>query len=173
MPATTIAPDGPCATTSSMAWSATAGLVGGSELNMGLSVQRCRAQLVGLARRDRRAAIAPGGADVGDDGGDLVVGEEAGEGRHAVGHRIALGARRIAAIEHHADRIDRRLHLDRLVVGERRPVRRLALALRTVTARAVLVVDGLAEADQKAALAGRQRRACGRRRGGAPDALCG
>src|SRR4029079_6116042 len=133
------------ATTSSTAWSAVAGLVGGSELIMAASFQRCGAQLVGVARRDRRAAIAPGGADVGDDGGDLVVGEEACEGRHAVGHRIALGARRIAAIEHHADRVDRRLHLDRLVVGERRPMRRLAFALRPMTARTVLVVDGLAE----------------------------
>ena len=50
--------------------------VGGSELIIGPSVQRGGAQLVGLAARHRRAAIAPGGADVGDDGGDLVVGEE-------------------------------------------------------------------------------------------------
>ena len=37
MPASTIAPDGPCATTASTAWSAAAGLVGGSELNMAAS----------------------------------------------------------------------------------------------------------------------------------------
>ena len=62
-------------------WSAVVSVCSGSsELIMCASVQRCGAQLVGLARADRRAAIAPGGADVGDDGGNLVVGEGPAKG---------------------------------------------------------------------------------------------
>ena len=50
--------------------------------------------------------------------------------RHAVRHRISGGPRRIAAIEHHPDRVDGGNHLDRLVAGERRIMRGHAEPLR-------------------------------------------
>ena len=78
-------------------------------------------------------AIAPCGADIGDDRRDFVVGQRLRERRHAIGHRVACGAGRIAAVQHHADRIDRRSHLDRLIAGERRKVRRLSEPLRAMT----------------------------------------
>src|SRR5690242_12228679 len=68
--------------------------VAGSEFIIVASIQRRRAQLVGLARRDRRAPIAPGGANIGHDSGNFVVGEGLREGRHAVGHRVAFRAGR-------------------------------------------------------------------------------
>ena len=43
---------------------------------------------VRLRAAHRRATIAPGGADIGDHGGDLVVGQALRERRHAVGLRI-------------------------------------------------------------------------------------
>jgi hypothetical protein len=52
----------------------------GSELIIAASIQRRGAQFVGLARGDRRAAVAPGGADIGDDRGDLVVGQGCAKG---------------------------------------------------------------------------------------------
>src|SRR6516164_9490588 len=79
--------------------------VAGSEFIIALSIQRSGAQFVGLARRDSRAPIAPGGADIGHYGCHLVVGKGLREGRHAVGHRIARRSRWKAAVENHADRI--------------------------------------------------------------------
>src|SRR4051812_38742003 len=105
MPATTMAPCGPAVTMASTAASSDgeAPGPGGGELIMagfrssqprfGRSVQRRGTQFIGLPRRNRGAAVAPGGADIGDHGGDLVVGERLRKRRHAVGHRIARGAR--------------------------------------------------------------------------------
>src|ERR1700754_4527507 len=142
IPATAIAPAGPERT---MAWTDSSSELeedgGEDELIMSPSVQRCRAQLIGLPRRDRASAIAPGGPDIGDDGSDLIVGQPLRERRHAVRHRIACRPRRIAAIEYHPDRIDRRTHLDRLVAGERRIMRRHAQPHRAMTAGALPVVD--------------------------------
>src|SRR5215469_5012754 len=129
---------------------------GRSELITAASIERCRAELIGVAGADRSTPVAPGGPDIGDDGRDLVVREEPSERWHAIRLRIACCTWRIAAIEHHADRIDRGFHFYGLVAGERRPMRRLALTLRAVTACASRVIDGFAETHQQAAFGARQ-----------------
>src|SRR5580692_2223925 len=79
----------------------------GSVFSMAGSILWRRAQLIGVARGYRRAAVAPGSADIGDHGGDLVVGQALRERRHAIGPGVTLRARREAAVQHHADRVDR------------------------------------------------------------------
>src|SRR4029077_1046142 len=86
--------------------------VAGSEFIIVASIQRRRAQLIRLARRDRRPPVPPGGADIGHDGGDLITGKGLREGRHAVGHRIAFRAGRNPAVQNHSDRVHGRFHLD-------------------------------------------------------------
>src|SRR5215472_17851465 len=81
-----------------------------SELIIAASIQGSGAQFVGLPRRDRRPPVAPSGADIRHDGGNLVVRQGLREGRHAVRLRVARGAGREAAIEDHADRIHGGLH---------------------------------------------------------------
>src|ERR1700681_2417469 len=113
IPATAIGPPGPVRTMASTESSSERDAEDScaDELIMSPSVQRCRAQLVGLPRRDGASAVAPGGPDIGDDGGDFVVGKPVREWRHAIWHRVSGRSRRIAAIEHHPDRVDRRTHL--------------------------------------------------------------
>src|SRR6202158_3806102 len=91
IPATAIAPPGPVRTMASTDSSSERDAEDScaDELIMSPSVQRCRAQLVGLPRRDGASAVAPGGPDIGDDGRNLVVGQPLREGRHAVRHRIS------------------------------------------------------------------------------------
>ncbi|CAM2151862.1 hypothetical protein PT2222_270036 [Paraburkholderia tropica] len=105
------------------------------------SVERCGAQIRHLLRRDRRALVPPRHADEGHDRRHFLVGQRLGERRHAVRARIALRAGRIAAVEHHPDRIHRRFHLDRLVVRERREVRRHAEAVLRMALRTLVMVD--------------------------------
>src|SRR5690348_4304657 len=115
IPARTSAPRGPAATIRPTRSSAVVAICSGSsELIMTASIERSGTKLVRLARTHGRAAIAPGGADIAHDGGDIIVGQDACKRWHAVGPRIALGARRIAAVQHHADRIDGGFHFDGL-----------------------------------------------------------
>src|ERR1700733_8725627 len=107
MPATMMAPRGPDRTILSILASSVSGDSGTSwGTIMASSVKRCGAKLIRLARRHGSAAGAPGCADVGDHRGDLVVGQRLRERRHAVRHRIAGRARRIATVEHHSDGVD-------------------------------------------------------------------
>src|SRR6185436_5195665 len=78
------------------------------------------AKIVDLRLRYRGAAVLPGYADIGHDGGNLTVVQHMRKGGHAVRPRILPRARGIAAIEHHANRVHRRGHGDRLVVRKRR-----------------------------------------------------
>src|SRR5580698_10436446 len=117
-----------------------------------LSVQWRGAQIIDLTRGNGRAVISPGGADVGDDRGHLVVREPLCERWHPIGKRVGRGARRKATVQHHADRIHCGLHLDGLIVGQRRVTGWIAGALRPVTARALLRVDRRAERPQQATL---------------------
>ena len=77
---------------------------------------------------------------IGDDRGNFVIGKRLREGRHAIRHRIARRTGRKTAVEHHADRIDRRFHLDRLIARQRRIARRLSRALGAVAVRTLGVV---------------------------------
>src|SRR6476469_2371839 len=152
MPATVKAPVGPDRTIwLILAFSASDEGGTSGEMIMRPSLQRSRPQRVRFRGRDGRTVIAPRHANVADDGGDFVVGKRLRERRHAVRHRVAGRPWRITSVEDHADRIHRRGHLDRLVVGERRIVRRFPEALFAVTACALVGVDGLAKAEQQAA----------------------
>ena len=95
-------------------------------------------------------AVAPGDADVGDDGRHFVVVQDVRERRHAVRPRVLPRPRRVAAVQHHADRVDRRRHRDRLVARERRVGRRVALAFVAVAHRALLHVDLAARSPSRA-----------------------
>src|ERR1700737_1777496 len=152
MPATATAPSGPDPTILSTLASSDAVDGGASwETIMASSLQRCRAERVGFGCGNRGSVVAPGNPDVGHDRRDLVIRERLCEGWHSVRHRIACGARRIAAVENHPDRIDGRGHLDRLIARERRIVRRLPESLVAVTACAFVGVDCLTEPQQQAA----------------------
>src|SRR6186713_3017207 len=66
------------------------------------SVHRRRAEAVDFERRHESRAIAPRIADIRDHRGDFIVVERRAEWRHAIRARIARGARRETAVEHHA-----------------------------------------------------------------------
>src|SRR3982074_1209630 len=106
MPATVKAPGGPERTISFiLAFSASDEAGASRETIMRSSLQRGRPQCLCFRGRNGRAVIAPGDANVGEDGGHFVVGKRLREGRHAVRHRVAGGPWRITAVEDHADRI--------------------------------------------------------------------
>lgn len=102
-------------------------------------------------RRDRRTVVAPRHPDIRDDRRDFLVRQRLRERRHPVRTRILERARRIAAVQDHADRVDRRFHHDRMVARERRICRRLARAGFGVAGRAVVRVDLLALVEQRVA----------------------
>src|ERR1700677_3580323 len=110
----------------------------GLALSMAFSVQRGGTQFIDLGGRDRRPMIAPGGADIGYDRRHFIIRQTLRKGRHTIGHGVAGSARWETAIQHHTDRIDGGLHLDRLIGGERGIARRLATALGAVADRALL-----------------------------------
>src|SRR4051812_41211763 len=142
MPATAKAPEGPRATIASSSCSSIPssgwGVLGSL---MAVSLRKDLAQLVRLCGAYGRSRVVPGDADVGDDGSHLFVIEQVREGRHAVGPLVLRGSRCVAAVEHHADRVDRRAHRDGLIVRQRREGRRLSLALVAVAGCALLLVD--------------------------------
>src|SRR6187402_1892609 len=131
MPATTIAPCGPLATMLSTFSSMASGPLSGV-LIIDASLQGDGAQLVGFRSVDRRPGVAPCRANIAHDSGNLVVGKGDRERRHTMGHRVAESAGRIATVQHHADRVDGGAHLDRLVAGKQRIIRRAALAACTM-----------------------------------------
>src|SRR5215470_15648165 len=107
MPATANAPAGPRRTMSSTRrWSASS--VAGSVGIMRVSFGEQGPQLAYLRRRHRGAAVVPRHADVGHDGRGLGIVQDVRERRHSVRSWVLLGARRIAAVQHHANRIDGR-----------------------------------------------------------------
>src|SRR5499426_1702766 len=105
-----------------------------------------------LGGRHWQRAVPPRLADIGHDRRDLLIAQVLGEGRHAERARIALGARREAADQHHPDRVDRMRHEDRTVVGERRIDPRHAFAVRLVAIRAMLLVDRRARLEHRRSL---------------------
>src|ERR1700722_10440341 len=102
MPATTTAPFGPDCTISLILAYSVSGDEGASwGTIMPSSLQWRGAQRVGFRCGNCGAVIAPGNPDVGHDGGNLVVRERLGEGRHSMRHRIAGCTRWIAPVEDH------------------------------------------------------------------------
>src|SRR5262249_61849958 len=75
----------------------------GDEFSIETSIKGCGAELVRLRGADRIAMIAPGSADIGDNGGDFVVRKGLREWRHSIGHRIARRPRRGAPLYLHSD----------------------------------------------------------------------
>src|SRR5688572_1991774 len=121
MPATAKAPAGPrltisstCASLASVAWRSSGGVLTFSSLLFRQEL----AHLVDLGRRDRRAGIAPGDAYIGDDGRHFIVVQDVQERRHAMRPWVLARSRRVAAVQHHADGIDRSRHRDRWVRRE-------------------------------------------------------
>src|SRR5262249_29780697 len=106
-----------------------------------VSVGRKSSRLRRFPDRHGARAVAPRLAHVGDDRCDLPIGQQMTEGWHAVRARIAIGARREAAVEHHAQRIACRCHYDGLIVRERRIRGRCTFTIGGVTALAMPVVD--------------------------------
>src|ERR1035438_10474272 len=113
MPATTTAPCGPDRTISSILASSVSGDDGASlETIMATSLQWRGAERVGFGGGNRGSVVAPGSADIGHNGSNLIIRKRLCEGWHTVGHRIAGRPRRIAAIENHSHRVHGRGHLD-------------------------------------------------------------
>src|ERR1700683_3071044 len=73
----------------------------GSVFSIAASILRCGTQFIRIASGYRSTAVAPGGPNVGDDRGDLVVGQTLCEGRHAIRSRVGLRARRETTVQHH------------------------------------------------------------------------
>src|SRR3984957_21107819 len=97
-PASTAAPDGPPGLSRLGASSEPVSI--GSVFSIAASILRCGTQFIRITRGYRSAAVAPGGADVGDDRGDLVVGQTLCEGRHAIRSRVGLRAGRETTVQH-------------------------------------------------------------------------
>src|SRR5580693_1822453 len=112
--------------------SASARSESGFALSM-FSIQCCRTQLIDLPDRNCGPMIAPGGPYEGYDRRDVVVRQALSKRRHTIGPRIGGSPRREAAVQHHADRIDRRRHLDGLIAGQRRIARGLTGTFRPMT----------------------------------------
>ena len=76
IPARTIAPCGPKLTTrstsSGLASELSEECIG--ELSIATSIKRCRAERVGFVSADGGATVSPGGADIGHDRRNLIVG---------------------------------------------------------------------------------------------------
>src|SRR5471032_1624637 len=108
------------------------------------SVQRGRTQVADLLRRHRRTVVAPRHTNVRHHCSHFRIRQRLSERRHAIRMRVAVRARRVTAIEHHADRVYSRLHLDGLVRGKRRVGRRFAETIFRVALRAVFRVNLLA-----------------------------
>src|ERR1700730_13126733 len=91
MPATTMAPSGQDRTIlSTLASSDSVDEAASWETIMASSLQWRGAECIGLACGNRRPVIAPGNADVGHDGRDLVVRERLGEWRPSVRYADAV-----------------------------------------------------------------------------------
>src|SRR5688572_24387539 len=106
-PATANVPAGPRPTISSTAASFAASLAGAwSSGLIGASFGKQRAHLAHLPRGHRRAGVLPGHADIRHHRGHLVVVEDVRVRRHPVRARVLARARRIAAVQHDADRVD-------------------------------------------------------------------
>src|ERR1700675_2091693 len=115
MPATTTAPSGPDRTISSILASSVSGDDGASRETImvsSCSLQWRGAERIGLACGNRGSVVAPGNADVGHNGGNLIIRKRLCEGGLSMRHRIAGRPGGVAAIKNHPHRVHGRGHLD-------------------------------------------------------------